>query len=601
MRARLLAAAVVLLACLGGGLLATGAGAQDGGDKTILRIGWAQDPGTLNPFVGLDEEDYSVWAQNWDLLVNFDPKTLNPAPGVAESWEVSPDRKTVTFKLDPNKRWSDGKPVTAADVKWSLDTLGGHGALFTGYTSSIERIDTPDAHTVVVHAKKPDARIVGGLFVYILPKHIWGKVPLDELTGQYKPDLPLVGSGAYITTEFDRGHIVKMERNPEFDGDPGAYDEIQWIKYGNQDAVERALDLGEIDMVREVDASSFARLGESDNVGTSRSSTPAYTELAFNLCSEKFCPDAEFNPAVQDRTVRQAIAYSIDRDKLNEIATRGTSFVANGILPSYYKAFYTEPDQTYPFDPDLANQMLDEAGWEMNDDGVREKDGETLEFDLYARSESPFTVQMAKLIAEMGQEIGVKWNVQVVSTDKLTDLTIRTVDGKPAPDFDTFIWGWGGDPYDPSFLLSILTTGQIGGSSDSFYSNPEYDRLYREQTGIFDTEERKSVIAKMVALTQRDLPYLVLTEDPKLEAYRSDRIQQIQPVCPADTGDLFCDQVTYEGVLALQPIAGAATGATDDTSSGLAALIGLIVGFIGGVIVTRMRTRNRTEPLELPE
>jgi peptide/nickel transport system substrate-binding protein len=208
---------------------------------------------------------------------------------------------------------------------------------------------------------------------------------------------------------------------------------------------------------------------------------------------------------------------------------------------------------------------------------------------------------MAKLIAEMGQEIGVKWNVQVVSTDKLTDLTIRTVDGKPAPDFDTFIWGWGGDPYDPSFLLSILTTGQIGGSSDSFYSNPEYDRLYREQTGIFDTEERKSVIAKMVALTQRDLPYLVLTEDPKLEAYRSDRIQQIQPVCPADTGDLFCDQVTYEGVLALQPIAGAATGATDDTSSGLAALIGLIVGFIGGVIVTRMRTRNRTEPLELPE
>jgi peptide/nickel transport system substrate-binding protein len=601
MRARVLAAAVVLLACLGGGLLATGAGAQDDGDKTILRIGWAQDPGTLNPFVGLDEEDYSVWAQNWDLLVNFDPKTLNPAPGVAESWEVSDDRKTVTFKLDPDKRWSDGKPVTSADVKWSLDTLGGNGALFTGYTSSIERIETPDPHTVVIHAKKPDARIVGGLFVYILPKHIWGKVPLDQLTGQYKPELPLVGSGAYITTEFDRGHIVKMERNPEFDGEPGAYDEIQWIKYGNQDAVERALDLGEIDMVREVDAASFARVGESDNVDTSRSSTPAYTQLAFNLCPEKFCPDAQFNPAVQDRTVRQAIAYSIDREKLNEIATRGTSFVANGILPSYYKAFYTEPEQTYPFDPDLANQMLDEAGWEMNDDGVREKDGETLEFDLYARSESSFTVQMAKLIAEMGQEIGVKWNVQVVSTDKLTDLTVRTVDGKPAPDFDTFIWGWGGDPYDPSFLLSILTTGQIGGSSDAFYSNPEYDRLYREQTGIFDTEERKAVIAKMVALTQRDLPYLVLTEDPQLQAYRTDRIQTIQPICPAETGDLFCDQVSYEGVLALEPIAGAATGATDDTSSGLAALIGLIVGFIGGVIVTRMRTRNRTEPLELPE
>jgi peptide/nickel transport system substrate-binding protein len=594
-------AACVLLACLGAGLIAMPAGAQDDSAKNILRIGWVQDPGTLNPFVGLDEEDYSVWALNWDQLVDYDPKTLEPAPGIAKSWEVSEDRKTVTFKLDPDKRWSDGKPVTSADVKWSLEKLGGNGALFTGYTSQIDRIDTPDPETVVIHTKKPDARIIGGLFVYILPKHVWGKVPLDELTGQYKPEFPLVGTGPYVTTEFDRGHIVKMDRNPEWRGEQGAYDEIQWIKYGNQDAVERALDLGEIDLVREVDSSSFDRLGGTDNIDTRRSPTPGYTELAFNLCPEKLCPDAEFNPAVQDRTVRQAIAYAIDRNKLNEIAYRGTSFVANGILPSFYKSFYEEPEQTYPYDPDLANQMLDEAGWTTNGDGVREKDGETLEFDLYARSESPETIQIAKLIAEMGQDIGVKFNVQVVSTDKLTDLTVRKVDGKPAPDYDTFIWGWGGDPYDPSFLLGILTTSEIGGSSDSFYSNPEYDRLFREQTGLFDTEQRKAVIQKMVALAQRDLPYLVLTEDPELQAYRTDRINEIQPICPADTGDLFCDQVSYEGVLALEPIAGASSGVSDTGSSGLAGLIGLVVGFIGGVLVTRLRTRNRAEPLELPE
>ena len=299
--------------------------------------------------------------------------------------------------------------------------------------------------------------------------------------------------------------------------------------------------------------------------------------------------------------MRQAIAYAVDRNKLNEIATRGTSFVANGILPSYYKSFYETPEQTYPYDPDQANQMLDDAGWELNDDGVREKNGETLSFDLYVRSESPFTVQMAKLIAEMTQDIGVEFNVQVVSTDKLYDLTVRTENGKPAPDFDTFIWGWGGDPYDPSFLLSILTTGEIGGSSDSFYSNAEYDKLYREQTGIFDVEERKAVIARMVAITQRDLPYLVLTEDPQLQAYRTDRIEPIKPVCPEETGDLFCDQVSYDGVLALEPIAGASSGETGSGNAGLAGLIGLIVGFIGGVIVTRMRSRGRNEPLEIPE
>jgi len=601
---RLMLATMAGVFCGALALVAMPAAAQDDttatSDPTVLRIGWAQEPNTLNPFVGQDEEDYTVWALNWDLPINFSPKDLSPTPGIVQSWNVSANRKTVTMKLDPDMKWSDGKPITSEDVKWSLDELGGHGILFTSYTSGITRIDTPDPQTLVIHTKKPDARIIGGLFIYVLPKHIWGKVPLDDLKGQYKPDLPLVGSGPYMVTEFERGRIIKMERNPNWRGEPGPYDEIQFIKYGNQDAVERALTLGEIDMVREVESSSYARLGEQDNVAISRSASPSYTQLSFNLCPENLCPDANRNPAVLDRTVRQAIAYGVDREKLQEIATRDTSFVANGILPSYYKAFYEEPEQTYPYDPDQANQMLDDAGWVMGDDGVREKDGERLTFNLYVRSESPFTVQMAKLIAEMGKDIGVEFDVQVVSTDKLYDLTVRKEDGKPAPDFDTFIWGWGGDPYDPSFLLSILTTGEIGGSSDSFYSNPEYDRLYKEQLGIFDTAERRDVIQRMVALTQRDLPYLVLTEDPQLQAYRTDRIDTIKPVCPAETGDLFCDQVSYQGVLDLNPVEGASTE-TGTGNAGLAGLVGLVVGFIGGVLVTRNRRRGSGEPLELPE
>jgi peptide/nickel transport system substrate-binding protein len=603
-RLRLMFATIAGVLCGALALVAMPAAAQDstsgGSDQTVLRIGWAQEPNTLNPFVGQDEEDYTVWALNWDLPIDFSTKSLSPAPGIAQSWEVSDDKKTVTMKLDPDLKWSDGKPITSADVKWSLEQLGGHGILFTSYTSSITKIDTPDPQTVVIHTKRPDARIIGGLFIYVLPEHIWGKVPLDDLKGQYKPDLPLVGSGPYMVTDYERGRIIKMERNPNFRGDPGPYDQIQFIKYGNQDAVERALQLGEIDLVREVEASSFERLGTQDNVETRRSATPAYTQLAFDMCPEKLCPDANFNPAIQDPVVRQAIAYAVDRQKLVDIATRGTSFVANGILPSYYKSFYETPEQTYPFDPDQANQILDDAGWTENGDGVREKDGETLKFNLYVRSESPFTVQMAKLIAEMTKEIGVEFDVQVVSTDKLYALTTSKVDGKPAPDFDTFIWGWGGDPYDPSFLLSILTTDEIGGSSDSFYSNAEYDKLYEEQLGIFDVGERKAIIKRMVDITQRDLPYLVLSEDPQLQAYRTDRIDKIKPVCPEETGDLFCDQVSYQGVLDLNPIEGASTD-SGTGNAGLAGLVGLVVGFIGGVLVTRNRRRGSAEPLELPE
>jgi peptide/nickel transport system substrate-binding protein len=202
----------------------------------------------------------------------------------------------------------------------------------------------------------------------------------------------------------------------------------------------------------------------------------------------------------------------------------------------------------------------------------------------------------------MAAEIGVEFNVQVVSTGKLTELTVQKVDGVPAPDFDTFVWGWGGDPYDPSFLLSLFTTGEIGASSDSFYSNPEYDRLFEEQSGEFDTEARKEIIQEMVAITQEDLPYVVLTEDPNLVAYRSDRIAEPDLFCPAETGDPLCEQTSYEPLLALAPADGG--GGSDDgggVGAGLLIAAGAIV-VAGAAYFGMRRVRGRSdEPLEMEE
>ena len=598
MRAGFLAALVALMVAV----VAAPVGAQDSGqdnDNDVLKIGWAQNPQTINPFVAQDEEAFTIWALNWDLLVNFSPENLSPVPGIAESWEVSEDRKTVTFKLDPDAKWSDGEPITSADVKYSLEVLGGEGTLFTGYTDNITSIETPDDQTVVIKTKRPDARIVGGLFIYILPEHIWGKVPVDDLTGSYKPEIPMVGSGPYVVTEFEPGRITRMEKNPEFRGDEPAFDEIQFIKYGTQDAAERALQLGEVDLVPEVSAANYERLGTEDNIETLQSSTPAYTELSFNMCPADLCPDAEFNPAVQDRAVRQALGYAIDRDRINAIAAHETSFPAHGILPSFYESFYEVPETDYPYDVEQAKQILDAAGWQDNGDEPRTKGDEELSFDLYVRAEAQYNIQAAKLIAEMAREIGVEFNVQVVSTDKLYDLTVRKVDGKPAPAFDTFIWGWGGDPYDPSFLLSVLTTEQIGGNSDSFYSNAEYDRLFEEQSGLFDVEARKELIQQMVAITQRDLPYIVLTYDPNLEAYRTDRITNVEPVCPSSDGDVFCDQISYEPLLTLAP-GSTSSGDEGGSPTGLIIVAVLLVGGVVAYLVLRAR-RRRAEPMELEE
>ncbi len=169
MSAKTLAGLVASLLAL---VLAVAAPAQAQAPKKVLKMGWAQDPQTLNPFVDYDEEDFTVWAINWDLLVNFSPKTLGPAPGLAQSWDVAPDKKSVTFHRVKGAKWSDGQPITSKDVKYSLDVLGTNGLIFSGYTSNVTKIDTPDANTVVVHTSQPDARIGGGLFVYIIPEHV---------------------------------------------------------------------------------------------------------------------------------------------------------------------------------------------------------------------------------------------------------------------------------------------------------------------------------------------------------------------------------------------------------------------------------------------
>ena len=127
-------------------LSALPAGAQDdGGKKKVLRLGQAQDVQTLNPFVAQDEENFRAWSLNWDLLVNFSPDDLTPVPGIAESWDVSPDKKTVTFKLIEGAKWSDGEPITSKDVQYSLDKLGTDSLIFSGYTSNVTSIETPIA------------------------------------------------------------------------------------------------------------------------------------------------------------------------------------------------------------------------------------------------------------------------------------------------------------------------------------------------------------------------------------------------------------------------------------------------------------------------
>src|SRR3954449_1719850 len=138
--------ALVALAFAWALVAAVPAAAQESG-KTALKIGQAQDPQTLNPFIDQDEEDFRIWSINYDLLVNFSPKDLGPTPGIAKSWDISSDKKTVTFKLVEGRKWSDGQPITSKDVKYSLVTFAPNSLLFPSYVENIPSIETPDDTT----------------------------------------------------------------------------------------------------------------------------------------------------------------------------------------------------------------------------------------------------------------------------------------------------------------------------------------------------------------------------------------------------------------------------------------------------------------------
>ncbi len=285
----------------------------------------------------------------------------------------------MTFDLIRGAKWSDGEPITSKDVKWSLEVLGSNGLLFSAYTGNVTSIKTPDEHTVIIETSKPDARIVGGLWIYILPEHIWGKVPLKELTGSYQPDIPLVGSGPYMVTEFERGQITTHGAQPRVARGAArlrrdAADQVRHGRRGRARARPRRGRLHPRGPAGDVRRASASRRG-SRRCGRPRTRSPARLQP---LLRARTAPRRSSTRPIQDKTVRQAIAYSLDRERINEIATQGTSFVAHGLLPSFYKSFYEVPEQDYPYDPELGNQLLDDAGWVLNDDGVREKDGQVL-------------------------------------------------------------------------------------------------------------------------------------------------------------------------------------------------------------------------------
>ncbi|MDH4347001.1 MAG: ABC transporter substrate-binding protein, partial [Thermoleophilia bacterium] len=572
-----LAVALVALAAVAVAL------AADGDEKIVLTIGLTNDYDTLNPVVGVEVPDYEVWNVEYATLTDKAAADFATIPGLAESWEASNDGKTYTYTLREGLTWSDGTPLTAEDVAYTVNRARDEAWL--NYESVVANLDATaiDERTVEIASKVPDPKLPT-MDVYILPKHVYEK--LDDKAVTKYDGTDGVGSGPFTLVEAKRGQFWRMAANPGYwgwNGEEPPYDEVVYRLFNNGDAMVAALEKGEIDAAHDVPTESFERLGTTEGIVTVVGEQGGFSEVSVNggrPADQRVDGIGNGHPALSDIEFRKAIAHAIDKQTIIDKVLVGLGSPATVMSPSADPGWRPEipESEQFAFDLEQAKQILDDAGYtDTNGNGLREYEGKDINLTYLVRTESQTAGPNAEFVSGWLKEIGIGTTLKPVNDSRLTELI-----GKG--DYDLFEWGW--TPFvDPDPMLSYFTCGQLSKDpedptnyyNDANWCDPAYDEDYTAQNQELDQAKRKEIVAGMLRDFYGSATYNVLYYDGDLQAYRTDRFEGWLRQ-PADTGPvLFSNSSpTYAN---LTPIA---STASDGGGISTGAIIGIVVA---GVIV----------------
>ncbi len=371
----LLFVAVLLAAGLVWGLAAAvAASPSPAPGKVVLKIGWTSEPDNLNPFIGWSTTTYEIWAINYDFLFSWGINN-QPILDLASRWPtkqnggISANGKIWTIHLRPNLKWSDGQPLTAADVAFTYNyTVKNHMANM-GVTivnlAGAKEINPTTVQIICSHPKADMERI----FLPILPKHIWEHVSPQAAATGYVNKPPIVGSGPFYTTAFKKGSYIEMVRNPYYWGTKPTIDEIFFETYQNADTMVADLKSGTIDAVWGIPEAQFKPLSSQAGIHTIAYNFYSWDYLNLNCDTQ---PSSMGNPVLRDVRFRDALNYAIDRDKLCRLAYNGLAAPATTILPPntwLNPDYHWQPPagQAYTFDLAKASQLLTAAGYPLRE------------------------------------------------------------------------------------------------------------------------------------------------------------------------------------------------------------------------------------------
>ena len=533
-------------------------GGSDGQSLAVeggtLRLSMFTAPkGIFHPILAEDQYDSQVNSLLFSGLLTTNER-LEFICDLCESYAVSEEGKVVTFTLRQGVKWHDGQPFTARDVTFTFRTMlhpdytgmrTGNYAALVGVQQMLDRRDEyalqveagkltaaeakskrdedwqawldgagsramrlVDDYTVALATEIPYAPLLPSLAQAIMPKHIFGEVPVGEMEHHPAVHSP-VGTGPYQFVSYKTDQYVELARYEGYHlGKPHIPTVI--YKVVNQNAAIGQLKAGELDMapVLPGDVPLIAQ-----EQGIQLVERPAFGYQYLGVKHD--------HPILSDQRVRQALMYGIDRKGMVEHLLKGHGTVINSHMLPMLWAYDPAALNSYPHDPVKALELLAQVGWtEKNEDGYLVKDGKVLGFTLRYPAGNKMREASAPLIQANLKAIGVKVNLVKLEFNTLAQevFTERTADAW------LLGWGLGADPDPGPVFLANNKWGRATG-----WISKRSDELIEEGVQRLKPAERKPIYVEWARLLNEELPYIFLYAQNDIDAIRVDRVKGLKP------------------------------------------------------------------------
>ncbi|MCR3754268.1 ABC transporter substrate-binding protein [Lentzea californiensis] len=563
------------------GLSAPPASAQQ---PVVLKVAIVQQIDSMNPFLAVFQSSTEIGRLMYDYLTAYTAQDQSVTEGLANRWQPSPDRLTWTFTVPEGKKWSDGVPITARDVAFTYNLMLTDEVARTAngsFVTNFAEVTAPDDRTVVIRTKTPQVTMLA-LDVPIVPEHVWSKV--GSIKDYANDQMPVVGSGPFVLSEHVPGQFIKLQANRTYWRGAPKYDELHFVYFQNSDAAVQALAKGEIDLVNRMAPAQFDSLQGKAGVTRNKAMGRRFTELMINPGAQTRTGEliGDGSPVLRDVRVRRALAQAIDLDALVARVNLGYAEKGAGLVPPVFGKYHWQPSaaEARTFDPAAAGAALDAAGYPRKADGTR------FPLRLIGRAGRAYDEQASEYLKRSMSDIGVPLDVRLVSDNQLNESTT-------AATYDLAFSGWSTN-IDPDFVLSLHTCAQRpgadgkGGTTDTYFCDETYDRLYAQQLSEFDEARRVEIVKQMQARFYDQVPAVVLAYENALEGYRSDHFARFTTQ-PAQGGVIMAQNGMW-GYYGAEPAQRTAQAASSGWT-GFAVAGGVVAALVAAFVVLARRRR----------